>query len=153
MNNGVIEMALTDQKKLFADIYLTCLNATEAAKKAGYSEKTAYSQGNRLLKDVEVRAYIDERQQARAEKLNLDAEWVLNRLVEVTQMSMQAKAVEKWDYNEKKLIETGEYVYDSQGANKALELIGKHLGMFKDKIEHSGNMGVSIINDIPRARS
>ncbi len=52
---------LTEQKKKFADYYIECGNATEAAKKAGYSEKTAYSQGQRLLKDVEVSAYIAER--------------------------------------------------------------------------------------------
>ena len=141
-------MALTEKKKLFADHYLVNLNATEAAKLAGYSEKTAYSQGHRLLKDVEVHAYIEERQKERAEKLELDADWVLEKLKTVVDMSMQAKPVEKWDYNEKKLVETGEYQYDSTGANRALELIGKHLGMFKDKIEHSGNVGVQIVDDI-----
>ena len=52
---------LTDQQKAFADFYLETGNATEAAKLAGYSEKTAYSQGGRLLKHVEVSAYIQER--------------------------------------------------------------------------------------------
>lgn len=52
---------LTDQQKAFADFYLETGNATEAAKLAGYSEKTAYSQGGRLLKHVEVSAYIKER--------------------------------------------------------------------------------------------
>ena len=48
-------------QQAFADYYLETSNATESAKKAGYSEKTAYSQGQRLLKNVEVKAYIDER--------------------------------------------------------------------------------------------
>lgn len=48
-------------QKAFADYYLETSNATESAKKAGYSEKTAYSQGQRLLKNVEVKAYIEER--------------------------------------------------------------------------------------------
>src|SRR5690606_26802856 len=105
-------------------------------------------QGSRLLSNVKVRARIEELQNERKEKLELDAQWVLDKLTEVVSMSMRAKPVEKWDYQERKLVETGEYVYDSNGANKALELIGKHLGMFKDKIEHSGNVGVQIVDDI-----
>ena len=53
-------MALNEMQQAFADYYLETSNATESAKKAGYSEKTAYSQGQRLLKNVEVKAYIDE---------------------------------------------------------------------------------------------
>ena len=51
------------KQKKFADFYIECGNATEAAKRAGYSEKTAYSIGQRLLKNVEVSAYIAKRQQ------------------------------------------------------------------------------------------
>lgn len=52
------------QQKAFADYYIETGNKTKAAKMAGYSEKTAYSQGNRLLKNDEVLAYIAERQSA-----------------------------------------------------------------------------------------
>lgn len=141
-------MALTAKQQRFVEEYLIDLNATQAAIRAGYSERTAHSIGHENLNKPEIRARIEEMQVERSEKVNISAQWVLERLVEVTQMSMQAKPVEKWDYDERKLIETGEYVYDSQGANKALELIGKHLGMFKDKIEHSGSLGVTIVDDI-----
>ena len=47
-------------QQAFADYYLETSNATESAKRAGYSEKTSYSQGQRLLKNVEIKAYIDE---------------------------------------------------------------------------------------------
>ena len=61
---------LTDQQKAFADFFIETGNATEAAKLAGYSEKTAYSQGGRLLKHVEVSAYIKERMdKQRAERV------------------------------------------------------------------------------------
>lgn len=53
---------ITPKQKKFADFYIESGNATEAAKKAGYSEKTAYSIGQRLLKNVEVSAYIAKRQ-------------------------------------------------------------------------------------------
>lgn len=52
---------LTAQKLAFADYYIECGNATEAAKKAGYSDKTARSQGSRLLTDVDVSEYISRR--------------------------------------------------------------------------------------------
>lgn len=49
---------LNEKQKAFCEHYASCLNATEAAKRAGYSSKTAYSQGQRLLKNVEVKEYI-----------------------------------------------------------------------------------------------
>ncbi len=54
-------MALTKKQKDFADYYLELGNQTEAAKKAGYSKKTAYSIGNENMKKPEIKAYISER--------------------------------------------------------------------------------------------
>lgn len=55
-------MKLTPKQKAFADEYLKCGNATEAAKKAGYSEKTAKEIGAQNLSKLNVLAYIEERQ-------------------------------------------------------------------------------------------
>lgn len=52
---------MNKKQKKFADIFIEIGNQTEAAKRAGYSEKTAYSIGNRLLKNVEVSQYIEKR--------------------------------------------------------------------------------------------
>lgn len=52
---------MNDRQRAFADYYIETGNATESAKRAGYSEKTAYSTGNRMLKNVEVSTYIAER--------------------------------------------------------------------------------------------
>lgn len=54
-------MALTLLQQKFADLYIKLGNATQAAKEAGYSEKTAYSIGNENLKKPEIKAYIAER--------------------------------------------------------------------------------------------
>lgn len=54
-------MSLTKKQKDFADHYIQTGNQTEAAKKAGYSKKTAYSIGNENLKKPEIKAYISER--------------------------------------------------------------------------------------------
>jgi phage terminase small subunit len=133
-------MSLTDKQEQFAQEYIIDLNATQAAIRAGYSEKTAGEQGSRLLKNVKVLTRIDELKQERAERNQLDQDWVLTRLRQISDRCVQAEPVLKWDYEERMLVETGEYQFDSVGANKATELIGKHLGMFKDKVEHSGNM-------------
>lgn len=52
---------LTNKQRIFIDEYLRSFNATRAAKAAGYSEATAYSIGQRLLKNVEIKAEVDER--------------------------------------------------------------------------------------------
>lgn len=62
MSEEVVEKSkLTAKQQLFVDDYLIHFNATKAAKNAGYSEKTAYSQGQRLLKNVEISTHIEAR--------------------------------------------------------------------------------------------
>lgn len=77
-------MALNGRQQAFVDEYLRCWNASEAAQRAGYSEATAYSQGQRLLKHVEVSAAIQERVSERA----MSADEVLIRLAEHARGSM-----------------------------------------------------------------
>ncbi len=60
-------MSLTPKQARFVEEYLIDLNATAAAKRAGYSERTAYAQGQRLLKNVEIAAAIQKAQKARSE--------------------------------------------------------------------------------------
>lgn len=60
---------MTEQQEKFAIEYAVCGNATQSAKNAGYSEATAYSQGQRLLKNVEVAKKINEIKAQLAEDL------------------------------------------------------------------------------------
>ena len=64
-------------QKAFADYYIETANATESAKRAGYSEKTARSQGQRLLTNVDISAYIKERLDEQTEKRVADANEVI----------------------------------------------------------------------------
>ena len=141
---------LTPKQKMFVAEYLCDLNSTAAARRAGYSPRTAEQQGSRLLSNVNVSAYVKEENEKRFKKLDLSAEWVLEKLKECVAKSMQEEEVQKWDYEDKCLAGTGEYVYDSKGATKALELIGKHLGMFKDNLNITGSMSVKIVDDIEK---
>lgn len=126
-------MPLTDKQKRFVQEYLVDLNATQAAIRAGYSSKTAQEQGSRLLSNVMVQEAVKAAQDARSERTELTQDWVLDRLKEVTERCMQHEAVLDREGNA-----TGEYTFNATGANKAIELIGKHLGMFKDKVELTG---------------
>ena len=109
---------LTARQRAFVAEYLVSLNATDAARKAGYSEWTANEQGARLLTKVSVAAAIAAAQAERAEKTGRTALEVLKDIQEVT---VEAR-------------EGG----DLKTALKGLELEGKHLGMFKEKLEISG---------------
>lgn len=71
---------LTDQKALFCKEYIIDLNATQAAIRAGYSENTAYSQGQRLLKTVEVQEELQRLMKKRSEKVELTANDVLQEI-------------------------------------------------------------------------
>ena len=133
---------------MFIDEYMVDLNGTQAAIRAGYSQKSAGVIANENLNKPYIRARIDELKKTRAESLNLDAYWVLKRLRDISDRSMQAEPVMEWDHVEKKMSQTGEYEFDSNGANRATELIGKHLGMFKDNNSVNVNVGVQIVDDI-----
>ena len=67
-------------------------------------------------------------QDARPERAGLTQDWVLGRLREVAERCLQHEAV-----RDRKGDPTGEYTFNVTGANKALELIGRHLGMFAER--------------------
>lgn len=129
-------MALTAKQRLFVAEYLVDKNATRAAKAAGYSEKTAYSVGQRLLKNVEIQKTFQEQLEAQEKRTLLTADYVLSRLKEVADRCMQGEPVLDKEGNP-----TGEWRFDSSGANRSLELLGKHLKLFTDKVEATGANG------------
>lgn len=127
---------LTTKQRVFVDEYIVSLNATQAAIKAGYSAKTADVIGHQLLRKTLVQAEIQKAMDARGKKTGITAEYVLTSLQSVAERCMQAEPV-----LDREGSPTGEYRFDSSGANKALELIGKHLKLFTEKVEHAGEGG------------
>ena len=73
---------LTAKQQAFVNEYCIDKNATKAAEKAGYSEKTAYSQGQRLLKKVEIRQAIDAKFQKATDKCDITLDRVVKRYAE-----------------------------------------------------------------------
>lgn len=116
---------LTPKQERFVAEYLVDLNATQAAIRAGYSAKTANEQGARLLANVSIASAIAEAQAKRAADLNRTAADVLRDIQDVT----------------KKARDDG----DLKTALRGLELEGRHLGMFTDKVDAtlSGEMVVT----------
>ena len=76
------------RQEAFVREYAIDMNATQAVIRAGYSEKTAYSQGQRLLKNVEVSAAIEDTQEAHAERCNVTVDGLTDEL-EAARMTAQ----------------------------------------------------------------
>lgn len=127
---------LTDKQTAFVREYLVDLNATQAAIRAGYSERTAYSVGQRLLKNVEIQRAVAAAQAQRARRVEVTQDYVLANLVEIVERTMQRAPVLDRK-GEQVTDEEGRAVwtFDAKGANRALELLGKHLGIFADKVK------------------
>lgn len=146
---------LTDKQKRFVDEYQVDLNATAAAKRAGYSEKTAYSMGQRLLKKVEIQAAIQKRQAKLRGKLEITQERVLEELAAIAFANgtdfatithnglVRLTPTDEVPEEKKKAvasIKEGRYGTEIKLHDKvrALELLGEHLGVF-DANNGSGN--------------
>ena len=80
---------LTNKQEAFVNEYVLDWNATQAAKRAGYSEKTAYSQGQRLLKNVEIVHVIQARKRALADAVDLKAEDIIFEAIRLKDMCME----------------------------------------------------------------
>lgn len=102
---------LTAKQSQFVDEYLVDNNATQAAIRAGYSEKTANQQASRLLANVKIANVIAEAQESRSERIEFTADDVMRELIAIVKHEDEDAL--------------------SKDRIKSLELIGKHLGMFK----------------------
>ena len=112
---------LTPKQQRFVEEYLIDLNATQSAIRAGYSEKTAAVIGAENLIKPNIAKAITEAQEKLSNKAQITVEMVvqglLNEAKDLSEGSTQSARVSAWAH------------------------LGKHLGMFKDKIEHTGANG------------
>ncbi len=171
---------MTAKQQRFCDEYLIDLNATQAAIRAGYSEKYAHTNANKLLQNTTIKEYIQQRKADRVERTEITQDMVLKELAiiafsnaadyaeviekEVTQRidgetvpvldsmgnPLKIKTVEpiltaELTKEQKKalaVIKKGKDGFEVKPYDKvrALELLGRHLGMFTDKVEMSGKV-------------
>lgn len=145
---------LTEKQKRFVEEYMKDLNATQAAIRAGYSKKTAYSIGDENLKKPEVQAALKKAIDNRSERTQITQDMVLRELagiafangadyVRVENGSVQVRDTAALSDGKRAaiaLIREGRdgvevRTYDKL---KALELLGKHLGLFERQADQSG---------------
>ena len=157
---------MTDAQKRFCDEYLIDLNATRAYKVAYPKVKkdhTATVNGNRLLTNADIQNYISEKMKKREERTEVTQDMIINELAKIAFLDISnlynenggLKKIQDIDENTRRAISSLETFEEFEGygedrekvgdtkkvklidKTKALELLGKHLGMFKDKIDIS----------------
>ena len=145
---------LTEKQQRFVDEYLIDLNATQAAIRAGYSAKTADVQGSRMLGNVKVQQAISEAMAERSKRTGINQDRVVLELAKIalvkitdvvdskgrikdTATADDLACIESIKYKESE-SDTGSSVEREvkiASQLKALELLGKHLGMWNDKLD------------------
>ncbi len=160
---------LTARQKRFIEEYLIDLNATQAAVRAGYSPKTAGEQGSRLLATKSISDKIAEAMAELSRRTGVSQERVIEELAKVafvnaadvidfgtggipSSMSendtaaISSMKVKKVPTKDGENVEREIKFIDKL---KALELLGRHFGMFTENTSLSGETGVVIVDDIP----
>ena len=135
--------------KKFCHEYIIDLNATKAAIRAGYSEKTAYSIGQRLLKKVEIKNYINELLEEIKSQKTADAKEVMEYLTSVMRGKSISEVIAVVGIGEGRSSVTRIQKHpDEKERLKAAELIGKRYGLFTEKVEIDAEIPVKIVDDI-----
>ena len=162
-NMDFLNTKMTAKQRRFCEEYLTDLNGTQAAIRAGYSSKSSYSQANRLLKNAEIKKYIDHLMVDRSKQLSLSARQVVDDHIAIRNMkvsdilddSLHIKPVSEWPdiwqmyvsgVDIKEAFESGKSAGEVTmtvlkklkwpDKLKNLELLGKHFGIFeKDNLQ------------------
>lgn len=137
---------MTEKQKRFCIEYLIDLNATQAAIRAGYSKKSAYSTGCENLRKTEVKKYIAEQlERLKSEKI-AGVQEILEYLTSVMRGKQKEQVPLLVGEGIQKLVQKD---ISAKDRIKAAELIGKCYGLFAEKLELQGKATVQIIDDIP----
>lgn len=145
---------LTDKQKKFVEEYLIDLNATQSAIRAGYSPKTANEQGARLLANVSIQEAISKAMAERSRRTGINQDRIVQELARIAFVKITDVVDPDGEINtnasdddlaciESYKVEDSDSVNGSSSKRevklaskiKALELLGKHVGMWNDKIQ------------------
>lgn len=124
--------ALNMKERKFVREYLVDLNGTQAAIRAGYSEKSAASTASRLLRRENVKAYRDALMQETFEAIGITKHSIAAEVWEIYRKCCQKEPVLAWDPASGEWVESGEWQFNVKGALKALEMLNKMLPNMKD---------------------
>ena len=141
-------MRLTEKQKRFADYYIETGNATEAAIKAGYSQRTARFIGAENLTKPNIKSYIEKRLKELEDERIADATEVLQYLTSVMRGEItETRYIAVYDKD-------GSFVEEREGPptvrdrNKAAELLAKRYGLLNENMNINAEMAVKIVDDI-----
>ena len=145
---------LTEKQKRFVEEYLIDLNGTQAAIRAGYSAKTANEQASRMLANVSIQQAISEKMAERSKRTGVNQDRVVQELAKIAFLKMtdvvdhNGKIKDDASEDDLSCIESIKYKHSDTDTGssterevktasklKALELLGKHLGMWNDKLD------------------
>ena len=130
---------LNEKQKLFCLEYLKTFNATASYKKVYWvSQKSAEALWPKLLGNIRVAEYLQEKAQKKVEKLDVWVDYVLSSLKEIAEIWMGKKAVVK-DWEEKLIL-------DLSNANTALTNLWKYNKLFTDKVEQEWSLNINIVS-------
>lgn len=134
---------MTEKVKKFCDKYFETLHGTNSAIFAGFSEKTARSQASQMLDTDEVINYLGELRNIKAVETGITQAWVIERFKMISDNCVAAEPV-----LDKYGAQTGEFRFESSGANKATEMLGRIIGVFeKDNDQKKGIIEIKIDNN------
>lgn len=144
---------ITDKQKRFVEEYLIDFNATQAAIRAGYSKNAASETGYENLRKPQIQEAIQKAQKERSERTEVAQDDVIKGLLEVIGKGLgKIKVVEteiaKDEDGSIYGVNIEKVKHEPHAVNKALELLGKHLGMFKEKVEVSHQVSDDILEQI-----
>lgn len=131
---------MTPKQERFVTEYLVDLNATQAAIRAGYAEKSAAAEGSRLLANATVSAAVQKAMARRSERTEATQDYVLTSIMETMERCKQAVPV-RYQNGDQVFVDTpdGEiapaYKFEASAVLKGAELLGRHLAMFTDKVD------------------
>lgn len=118
--------------------YIQDYNQTQAAIRTGYKESNARDQGSALLTNPDILARVRELQQEQMKRLGLSADMVILETLKTYRNCLNPTPVLQFNPVTRKWEESGEYQFDSKGALKALEMLGRHMGLFDKKTAPAG---------------
>lgn len=158
-----------NRQEMFCRYYITeidgtVFNATQAAVKAGYSERTATATASRLLTYVNIKERIAELQQEAFKRTDMDADYVLERYKRIIDDDIRnylsfytdengnvsvhienSEDIDTWNISEISIGKDGQFKFKLHCKDTALRDIGKHNKLFTDKVEHSGEIKLPTI--------
>lgn len=135
---------MTAKQKLFCDEYLIDLNATQAAIRAGYSERTARAIGTENLAKPVIKEYIEQRMSEKEDALIADQNEVLKYLTSVLRGESQSSVLAR---NEAGADIIKEKKPDESQRLRAAELLGKRYGLYTEKVDQAVDMELNITVD------